>query len=111
MKRLTPLSWILLLLTIAILGVWLTGCASFPPKNPDGSINVAILVQYADDGIQADCRLMPGSALCTIGSNVIAILKTKGQDPAAVLAALQDAEMRFPVVRPYTHWLTTLLGG
>lgn len=101
-------TWIWTVLFLAFLN---SSCASFPPRNPDGSINVAILVQYAEQGIQADCQLMPGSSVCTVGTNVIAILKSKGQDPVAVLAALVDVEQRFPVIKPYVHWIVPLLGG
>ncbi len=96
---------------LALAFLTFTACASFPPKNPDGSINVQLLVQWADDGIQADCAIQPGSPVCSVGTNVIAILKSKGQDPQAVLAALLDLEDRYRVIRPYSHWLTTLLQG
>lgn len=100
-----------LIVTMVVAGLLTVSCATFPPKTPTGQIDVVKLVQWAEWGIQADCASDPEAAVCTVGTAALAIVKSKGQDPVAVLAALVDIETRYPAVKPYTHWLTRLLGG
>lgn len=98
-------------LFVLVLALGLSGCASFPPKTSDGKIDVQLLVEWAKDGLQPVCDWQPNSPTCTLGMQAIQIVASKGQDPAAVLAALTEAEDRWPVIKVYTHWLTALLSN
>lgn len=93
-----------LFLVIAL--VSLAACASLP-RLPDGSLNVPLLLTWAQDGLDADCAWAPTSAVCNLGTDAIATAKT--QAPADVKRSLVDAETRFPVIAPYVDWLIRLL--
>lgn len=98
-----------LLLIVAL--VSLTACASVTsrlPHRPDGSVDVQLLLTWAQDGIAADCALLPGSTVCTIGTDVIRVATTKG-DPASVKQSLSDGAAQWPVIDPYVRWLINAL--
>lgn len=96
-----------LLCVLPLLCLLAIGCASFPPKNADGSVNVALLLTWAQDGVDADCAWAPTSTVCALGTDAIATARTKA--PADVKRSLVDAETRFPVIAPYIDWLIGLL--
>lgn len=77
------------------------------PRLPDGSLNVPLLLTWAQDGIDADCAFDATSAVCVIGDDVIMAIRSK--DPKDVKQALIDAELRFPVLTSYLDWLVKLL--
>lgn len=78
------------------------------PHRPDGSVDVQVLLGWAQDGIAADCALLPGSTVCTIGTDVIKVATTKG-DPASVKQSLVDGAAQWPVIDPYVRWLINAL--
>lgn len=85
-------------------------CASFPPRNPNGSINISALLDYAQYGIDADCKFGAGALaadVCTFGTDTITIARTR--DPKDVKKALVDAENKQPKLAPYIDWLIALL--
>jgi hypothetical protein len=94
-----------LLLIVTLLT--LPACHLSLPRLPDGSLNVPVLLQWAQDGINADCAFAPTSAVCNLGTDAIATARTKA--PADVKRSLVDAETRFPVIAPYVDWLIRLL--
>lgn len=93
-----------LLLALAVFGA---ACHVSLPRLPDGSLNVPVLLTWAQDGIDADCAFAPTSTVCNLGTDAIATAKTKA--PADVKRSLVDAETRFPVIAPYVDWLIRLL--
>lgn len=85
-------------------------CASFPLRNPNGSINVSALLDYAQYGIDADCKFGSGGLavdVCKIGTDAITAAKSK--DPKDVKQVLIDAETKQPKIAPYIDWLIALL--
>lgn len=107
---------------VGILVLTLSGCASlrgkFPPRLPDGSLDLDTLIDYADGGIQADCQLGFSPTLCQIGGDTVrsvraALAAHRGESPLALYRALQvnleDSAVRWPEIRPYVQWLIDLL--
>jgi hypothetical protein len=87
-----------------------SACATFPPRNPDGSLNVPVLLTYAQYGIDADCQLGSGGLatdVCTFGTDILTLAKSK--DPKDVKKVLVDAETKQPKIAPYIDWLIALL--
>lgn len=72
-------------------------------KNPDGSINVQVLLQDAQYGIDADCALGINPDVCIFGTDAINLAKDKS--PAEVKQILTDAEVKFPVIAPYVQFV------
>lgn len=85
----------------------LTGCATLGLKNPDGSVNVPQLLTYAQDGIDADCALGINPDVCTFGTDTLNLAKDKS--PADVKQILLDAEVKFPVIKPYVDFVVQLI--
>lgn len=95
----------------------LTGaCASLRTSN--GSLNVPVLISYAQAGIDADCKFGAGALaadVCTFGTDAITAAQAAvTKDPVAGVSAakkiLQDAEVTQPKIAPYVDWLIALLG-
>lgn len=99
---------------VLIASVFLTACASLP-RNPDGSLNVPVLLSWAEDGIVADCAIQGTTAeVCSLGLPAIqAVEAAVRQDPANALAkantALQAIVLKYPGTAPYLNWLITIL--
>jgi hypothetical protein len=81
--------------------------------NPD----IPTLLQYAQWGIDADCKFGAGALaadVCTFGGDAISAANAAyAKDPAngvkAVKQILVDAETRQPTIAPYIDWLVTKL--
>ena len=99
-----------LLVAVALLAA---SCATtkLTIKNPDGSLNIPLLLTWAQDGIDADCAIMPGSPVCTLGTDAIALARSKGKDVGAIRQTLVDAAAQFPVIAPYVRFVVDLLGA
>lgn len=80
-------------------------------KTPDGSLNVPLLLTWAQDGIDADCAISPRSPVCTLGTDAIAVARSKGKDLGAIRQTLVDASAQFPVIAPYVKFVVDLLGA
>lgn len=104
------------------------GCATLkahdPFRNPDGTLNVAKIIQWTAFGIEADCRTFGntpvGMDICTFGQDAIEVaMAAMDQNPqakaAAVHGALVDLLARLgpqaQVIQPYVRWAIALLGG
>lgn len=110
---LAPLKVAVVLLAL-VCGLAMSACATFPPKNPDGSIDVAKLVDYAEGGIEADCALGFNQDICTFGRDTIANARAAmAHDPQAQVAAvrqsLADSVARWPVIAPYVKFVQDVL--
>lgn len=88
----------------------LTGACAVLNKLKSTPINVPVLLDYAQYGIDADCKFGAGALavdVCTFGTDTIALAKSK--DPKDVKKLLQDAEVTQPKIAPYIDWLVALL--
>ncbi len=111
MKR----AWLFVVLAFG-LSVLVTsiGCATFPPRNPDGSLNITELINDAAYGIEADCALGFNVNICTFGRDTIdgaraAQAKDLPGTYRAVRQSLIDSEKKWPVIVPYVQWFIDLL--
>lgn len=101
-------------LLVSMLGLTTVSCASLP-RNPDGSLNVPVLLMWAEDGIQADCAIQGASAeVCSIGLPALqAVEAAVANDPtnaeARVRAALVNITTRWPQTGWYLDWLIKVL--
>jgi hypothetical protein len=103
MKRFIPLVLALVLSSCALLGLK-------PVKNPDGTLDLPVLYEYAQYGIDADCAFGTGALaneVCKTGTDAINLAKTKS--PAAAKVVLLDVEQAHPDLVPYLDWLVKLL--
>lgn len=88
----------------------LSACIISIPRTPDGAVNVSVLLDYAQYGIDADCKFGTGALaqdVCKIGTDAITLGRDK--TPSAVKVILQDAEKKQPKIAPYIDWLIALL--
>ncbi len=117
MKRLTLLSWtVLIVLTLSVCAC-LVGCAHLPHK-PDGSLDVQTLLVWANDGLDVGCsdQWVQVDA-CTYGRDAIRTAHAIGaKDPANIRAAVKqsliDSEATLEPMsrlRPYLDWLIAIL--
>ena len=89
------------------------GCASlptFPPRLPDGALDVVTLVDYASYGIEADCALGFNLDVCTFGRQTIGDARRDiALDPehprAALAASLARSVARWPLMQPYVQFV------
>lgn len=105
----------LLLATLALL--LCLGCASLP-HTPDGSLNVPILLTWAQDGLNVGCSdtWVPADA-CKFGTDALntaqAIAAKNPPDiRAAVKQSLIDSLAKVPAtsrVRVYIQWVVDIL--
>jgi hypothetical protein len=99
---------------VALLCALSLGCASFPPRTPAGDVNVPLLLEWASDGIEADCAFGINDAVCMEGRDTIALARAiHDDDPialrAAVTASLADNVARWPVIAPYVQFVRDVL--
>lgn len=90
--------------------VFSAACIISVPRTPDGAVNVPVLLDYAQYGIDADCKFGTGALaqdVCKIGTDAISLARDKS--PSAVKAILLDAEAKQPKIAPYVDWLIALL--
>lgn len=102
------------LLLVGLSAGLLASCATFPPRNPDGSLNVKALIDDASYGIEADCALGFNLDVCTFGRATIdAARAVQANDQAALLKAVRqslvDSVAKWPVINPYVSWFIALL--
>lgn len=93
-----------------VLSLSLSACIISLPRTPDGAVNVPVLLDYAQYGIDADCKFGTGALaqdVCRFGTDAIALARDKS--PSAAKAVLQDAEKKQPKIAPYVDWLIALL--
>lgn len=98
------------LVLAAVLSLSLSACIVSIPRTSDGAVNVPVLLDYAQYGIDADCKFGTGALaqdVCKIGTDAITLARDK--TPSAVKAILQDAEKKQPKIAPYIDWLIALL--
>lgn len=104
----------LLLVSLIVLASAAAGCASFPPRNADGSLNITELINDASYGIEADCAGGFNNRVCAFGRDAIdAARAAQAKDtPGLYLAVRQsliDSEKECPEITPYVQWFVDLL--
>lgn len=91
--------------------VTLSACASlpkFPPRTPDGRIDTDKLLQWAEDGIRADCLIQGAEAdVCVFGLPAVQALEH--HDPAYVRAGLVALMARLPHTVAWVQWVVAAL--
>ena len=102
------------LVLCGLLCAFMASCATFPPRNTDGSLNVTALINDAAYGIEADCALGFNNDVCTFGRDTIdAARAAQAKDLPGVYRSVRqsliDSSIKWPVITPYVKWLIDLL--
>lgn len=114
MKRLTPLSWIVLVAGLLGLVLSLAGCAGLKKAiydryhNADGSLNTRVLLQDANSGLEASCQqdqITLPAVVCTDGLAAIAAAQAFSTNDPVLFQ--KNAEI---VLQTATHDHPELLG-
>ncbi len=95
---------------LALALVVTSACATFPPKNSDGTVNIPVLLDYAQYGIDADCKFGAGALaadICTFGTDTITLAKSN--DAKDVRPLLVAAEAKVPKIKPYIDFVLQYL--
>lgn len=108
--------WLMTVGAVVVVGVCglSIGCASFPPRLSDGTLDLDRLVTWASDGIEADCAIGFNLDVCTFGRQTIADAHTDmAADPAhparALSLSLTRSALKWPVVAPYVQFVRNVL--
>lgn len=98
------------LFSVVLFAIVTSACIISVPRTPDGAVNVPVLLDYAQYGIDADCKFGTGALaqnVCQYGTDVIKLARDKS--PSAAKVVLQDAAKAQPKIAPYVQWLIDLL--
>lgn len=104
-----------LIVSLSLMLVCVPACGKIHlPRLPDGSLDVVTLVNWASDGIEADCSLGFSQDVCTFGRDTIDDVRAAmDKDPLhrqqAAWKSFSDSAARWPVIQPYVQWVIDAL--